>query len=48
MSKREITIPNDRALYTHCTKCNYELEGDFDVCPKCGSKGHAVRVLKPS
>ena len=42
----KLNIPEGRTLYTHCTNCDYETRGDFDICPKCGTNGEAVWVLK--
>lgn len=43
---RGIWVSKGDIVYTHCTKCDYESEEDFDTCPKCKSNGHAVWVLK--
>ncbi|MGP8057143.1 MAG: hypothetical protein ACLP9K_06045 [Nitrososphaerales archaeon] len=31
---------------THCVACNYESKRDFDVCPRCKTKGMAVIVIR--
>jgi uncharacterized paraquat-inducible protein A len=35
-----------RPTLTHCVACNYESKRDFDVCPKCQTKGMAVLVIR--
>jgi hypothetical protein len=33
-------------MFTHCVVCDYESETDFDVCPRCKTKGMAVIVVR--
>jgi hypothetical protein len=41
---REVVL--SRHALTHCVICNYESRVDFDVCPKCKTKGRAVIVVR--
>ena len=33
-------------VVTFCVVCEYESETDFDICPRCGSEGRAVLVVR--
>ena len=39
-------VHNCAPIVTYCVECEYESEADFDVCPRCGSGGRAVWVLR--
>jgi hypothetical protein len=33
-------------IVTFCVVCEYQSEADFDICPRCGSEGRAVLVVR--